>query len=143
MNEFSPHDPCAAPDPPAQMRQWYRSATTGQLGWKVTRGKNLYIKLDRPGQDIEQLWREGDWIAEKERRPLTKWQIAKVAFEADRELCRVLGLVAASKREWHSMKEELRQDWMRQGPPGTKAEAVMRQALYDTIMDHLEPHCLE
>lgn len=143
MTSFSPHDPSATKDPPAQMREWYRSATSGQRGWKVLRGKNVYIKIDRPEQDIEQLWREGDWIAEKERRPLTKWQIAKVSFEADRELCRVLGLVAASKREWHSLKEEIRQDWMREGPAGSTAEATMRQALYDTIMDHLEPYCLE
>lgn len=126
-------------DPPAQAREWYRHVQDGQLGWKVVRGGKTYIKLDRVAQPIELHYREADWIEENEHRPLNKWQIAKVAFEADRALCVALGEVATSKREWIDLREESRQVWMANGPAGSSPEARIRQGLFRKVMDELAP----
>jgi hypothetical protein len=126
-------------DPPAQSREWFRHARDGQLGWKVRRDGRDCIKLDRVAQEIIQPFRDGDWIAEVEHRPLNKWQIFKVAFEADKELCRVLGLIHESKREWLNLRDEERQDWMDWGPEGKRPEDAIRNRFWKAIIKQLAP----
>lgn len=130
-------------DPPAQAREWFRHVQDGQLGWKVIRAGKTMIKLDRVAQPIEMNYRETDWIAETEHRPLTRWQIAKVAFEADKALCIALGDVAGSKRQWLDLRDEARQRWIEKGPVGSTPEARVRQGLFASVMLELAPLALE
>lgn len=129
-------------DPPAQAREWYRHAKEGSNGWKVYRGGRPHIKLDNARADNCLFYREQDWIADTEHRPLTKWAIAKVAFEADKALCIALGLVDKSKREWRNLRDETRQAWMDQGPRGTTPEDKVRKQFFDDVMKSLGPLAL-
>lgn len=126
-------------DPPAQAREWYRHVKEGNHGWKVYRAHRPHIKLDNPRMDQCLLYREQDWIANTEHRPLTLWAISKVAFEADKALCIALGLVDKSKREWLSLSDSKRQQWMEHGPRGTTPEDKVRQKFYRALMKDLGP----
>lgn len=130
-------------DPPKQAREWVRHVQDGQLGWKVVRQGKTMIKLDRGAQAVEMNYRETDWIEELEHRPLNKWQIAKVAFEADKALCIALGDIAGSKREWINLRDESRQRWIDRGPSGSTPEHEVRRGLFKAVMAQLAPLALE
>lgn len=129
-------------DPPEQVREWYRHVSSGNHGWKVYRSHKPHIKLDNKLLDNCQLYREQDWIADTEHRPLTKFAIAKVAFESDKALCIALGLVDKSKREWINLRDETRQAWIEKGPRGTTPEDKRRQGLFQAVMKELGPLAL-
>lgn len=117
-------------DPPDHERTYYRHTMTGDLGWLVRRDGKDYIKYDRPSHIMERPFRDQDWIAEREHRPLTRLQLAQVAFEADKRLCFFLGLHDQSRREWLSLKDEQRIAWSSAGPPNKGG----RQELYQAVM---------
>jgi len=123
-------------DPPPEQRELVRSARTGELGWLVRRSGSSMVKLDRPNQDIEIRYVAGDWLPEVPQRPLARQQLARVAFEADRELCRSLGAYAHGMRTWQRMDEHQRKVWAEKGPDSPPA----RVTLYKAIMSGLEPY---
>lgn len=126
-------------DPPAQAREWFTHSKEGHRGWKVLRGGRPHIKMDNPAFDHVIVFREQDWRPETDHRPLTRWAIAKVSFEADKALCVALGLIALSKREWIDQREEARQAWIDGGPTGTRPEDKIRRGLWARVMAELEP----
>lgn len=117
-------------DPDPHDRQWFRQARDGQLGWMVRRNGQDYIRLDRPQQEILRPYRKSEWIAEEEIRPMTRAQLAQVAFEADRALCRFLGDHGQAKAEWLSLRDEARRTWIEEGP----SSRLERRKLYQAIM---------
>lgn len=132
-------------DPRPEDRIWYRHCKDGQRGYLVTRGGHKHIKLDRPAQhdafsEIVQPFFEGQWIPERENRPLTRMAIAKVAFVADRQLCAALGLHQKARREWETQPEEIRIGWMggHANPPPELRKDKERLGLYTLIMKNLE-----
>lgn len=126
-------------DPPAQVREHYRHVKTGEHGWKVYRDHRPHIKLDNASMDNCLFYREQDWIADTEHRPLTKFAIAKVTFEADKALCLALGLVDKSKREWLNLRDESRQNWIEHGPRGSTPEDKVRHKFWRAVMKELGP----
>lgn len=121
-------------DPADHERTFYRHATTGDLGWMVRREGRDCIRLDRPAQEISRPYRESEWIAEREHRPLTKLQLVQIAFEADKRLCFFLGKHDLARREWLSMKDEQRIAWADKGPPAGGG----RPELFAAILKVLE-----
>lgn len=122
-------------DPPEAQRELVRSAATGELGWLVRRSGESMVRLDRPNQEILRRYVSAEWLPEVPQRPLARAQLARVAFEADRELCRSLGAYAHSMRTWQRMDEHQRKVWSEKGPTSPPA----RVALFKFIMDGLEP----
>lgn len=122
-------------DPGPGEREWFSHAVNGDRGWKVFRGGKPFIHMDRPQQKMERPFREGEWTPDLERRPLTRFAITNTAFEADRTLCRHLGLHDKANKDWLSLTTEQRIEWMERGPkmPDVRAE------LYAAIMDVLRP----
>ena len=103
-------------DPEEHERTWYSHTMTGDHGWMVRRDGRDCIRLDRPDQEIVKVYRDGEWKPELEHRPLTKLQLAQVAYEADRKLCFFLGLHDEARREWNAMREQDRLKWAQHGP---------------------------
>lgn len=122
-------------EPPDKDRIYYRNVTSGQLGWFVRRDGKDRIRFDRPDQEITVPFTKAQWVAEQEHRPLTKAQITQVAFEADKMLCRILGLHDKADKEWLNLKDETRIAWMETGP----TRPVERSHLYRAIMKELIP----
>jgi len=116
-------------------RQWYRSASDGELGYLVERGGVQYIQLNRPMEEILRPWQGGaQWVPEVEHRPINKAQLAKVCFEADRALCQALGVHDPAKKEWASLTDRERIQWMEKGPRGAE-----RNGLWTAIHHVLDP----
>lgn len=123
-------------DPPADQRELVRNGW-GELGWLVRRDGKSMVKLDRPNQDIVKPYVASEWLPEVPQRPLARQQLARVAFEADRELCRSLGAFAHAMRTWQRLNEHERKEWTEKGP---KEAAGPRVTLYKSIMLGLEPY---
>lgn len=110
-------------------RQYYRHVQEGQRGYLVERDGKKYIRLDRPNEVMERIFREHEWQLDREARPLNQHQVGRVAFEADKAACIALGEHDDSRREWASLTESKRLAWMASGPPPGP-----RKELFDAIM---------
>jgi hypothetical protein len=117
-------------DPPAGGREHVRNTQTGELGWFVRRSGKQVVRLDRPNQEVTRRYVESEWVAEDVSRPLAPIHIARVAFAADCELCRALGLPLHAKREWGKLSEGERKMFIEKGPERPAARA----ALFKSIM---------
>ena len=122
-------------DPAPHEREYYRHATTGDLGYVVTRDGKDCIKMER-GTSPEEIrdFVPAAWVREMQVFPMNRLQLVQIAFEADRKLCFYLGLHKESKREWRSMKEEVRIRWVEHGPEASK----LRNHLFRSIMEALK-----
>ena len=120
-------------DPLPGKRTYYRHATDGQLGWMVRRGGREMIRLDRGEAEHLRHMVEGEWVPDKEHRPLNKAAVAKVCHAADRELCMALGEHGKAQKEWHDLTQEEKREWMLEGP----ASPVIRAVIYARIKDAL------
>jgi len=116
-------------------RQWYSHVRTGELGYMVERDGVKHIKLDRPNQDVSKPYREGEWHRERDRKPLNRQHLGMIAFAADTQLCRSLGLHEQSQRTWLSLTTEQRVAWMDSGPQ----KPAERARLWAAIMKTLKP----
>lgn len=122
-------------DPLPHEREYYRHATTGDLGYIVRRDGKDCIKMDR-GSAPEEIrdFVAGAWVRENQVYPMNRQQLVQVAYEADRKLCFYLGLHKEAKREWRSMKEEERIKWVEKGPRASS----LRNHLFAAIMEALK-----
>jgi hypothetical protein len=123
-------------DPPEAQRELVRNGW-GELGWLVRRDGKSMVRLDRPNQEILKPYVASEWLPEVPMRPLARQQLARVAFEADRELCRGLGAFAHAMRTWQRLSELERKQWTERGP---KEKSGPRATLYKAIMGGLEPY---
>lgn len=126
-------------DPPMGERVYYRSTVTGDKAYLVRREGKDHIKLDRPMEDICRPFKPTDWIKEESHAPLARAHIVQVAFEADRRLCPFLGLHLEARKEWLSLRDEERIQWLEDGP---KTKNAARRRLWKQIMVALEPETM-
>ena len=132
-------------EPPVGDRKFYRSATTGDRAYLVRRDGRDCVKLDRPMEDICKPFRPDDWIEEMKFAPLARAHIVQVAFEADKRLLPFLGLRLEARKEWLSLLDPERLQWLQDGPPRSKDKnhQEMRRALWDSTIAALEPFTRE
>lgn len=64
-----------------------------------------------------------------------KADLVRIAFEADRELCRLLGLNDKAAKDWQSLSADERSRWILVGP----TEPPVRRRLYLATLAALEP----
>lgn len=119
-------------DPKPDERTYYRSGQDGQRAYLVKRGGKDMLRLDRP---MEELLRSLDasWQPDHRAYAFTEYQVAQVAHEAHRSLCRLLGKYQDAEKDWLSLKEQDRIKWMEVGPES----GDIRDDLYDAIMGTL------
>ena len=120
-------------DPQENERFWLTHMRTGDQGWLVRRDGTLHVKLNRP-DDTALRYRQGEWVADRARRPFTRQQIVKSAFEFDRELCMMLGERQLASRNWAQLTDKQRQAWMVKGPTRPK----LRARMFKLITEELE-----
>lgn len=118
-------------DPPENERMYFRSTNDSQLGWLVIREGKQAMKLDRAAQDLWKVYRPGEWIPEKEARPLTRMQVAAAAYEFDQKLALLFGRYDEKRTPWPSLREETRIQFMQNGPASPPA---VRKDVYRAIM---------
>ena len=108
---------------PATPRLYYRHTRDGTLGYLVQKDGRDFIAFDRAGEPVLKVFKHTDWIAEAEPRPLSDIAVTRIAFEADRELCRALGM--PQQKLWLNLHDDERIAFMQNGPSG-----AVRQGLY-------------
>jgi hypothetical protein len=128
-------DPYFNWDPPKNEREYFRHADTGDLGYLVRREGKHYIRYDR-GPDVEYVrpYNENDWVSEEDHREFSDAQIVLIAFEADKQLCRLLGMHDKTRRDWPSLTAVQRHKWIEEGPRNNH----YRVALYRAIKEAME-----
>lgn len=95
----------------------YRRRQDGQLGELVIDEDGIKrVRIDRPNQELLLPYSEADWIAEPNERPLTKFHVTRIAYEADRLLASALGDYRAGRKPWESLKDEERIRIRSKGP---------------------------
>lgn len=115
--------------PTPDERVWYRRASDGQKGYFCRRGGKDYILLDRPMEEVLLPFRKREWISDSQTRPLTKAQVAFIAFEADKAMCQVLGQFELARRDWQMLRDQERLDFIKDGPDATGPRALQWRAL--------------
>lgn len=115
-------------------RQLVRSAQTGELGYLVRRGGASMVRLDNPRQEVLRRYTPGDWLPEDTQRPLAPLHAARIAFEADKALCRELGMRAHSMRDWAKLRDGERHLFTTTGPKSPPSRVV----LYGAIMSAMK-----
>lgn len=119
-------------DPELGMREWYTHRSTGDRGFMVRRGGKEMIRLDRPMDPHAVRPMSADWLRDEGWRPITVHQRAQVAFEADRALCRALGMHEDAKKNWNELSDGARMRWTTTGPLEEP-----RAGLWEAIMEEL------
>lgn len=113
-------------DPKPLERRYVRHAQTGELGYLVVRDGVQVVRLDNDRQEITRRYVPGDWVGEEIRRHLTPMAIGRIAFEADKALCRELGMHRLAARTWEKLPDGQRQDFAVRGPGGQRRDALWR-----------------
>lgn len=113
-------------------RLYYRHVREGHLGYLVQQDGRDFIQYDRVGEPVLRVFKAQDWIAEHEPRPISEVAVARIAYEADMELCRALGEAPTARKPWLSLKDDERIAFMHDGPPTST-----RQGLYLVIKAYM------
>lgn len=119
-----------AEEPQKETRVRYRNIEDGNAGYR----EGNVIVLDRPNERIEFPYHEQLWMVDKETHPLSKMQLAMVAYAADAALCRVLNQRHLNDGEWLNLGDKKRIAWVNKGP-----QKGTRGALYAYVMQALKP----
>ena len=120
-------------EPKPSERVYYRSSLDGQRAYVVRRNDQECLRLDRPGEELLRP-KDATWRLDTQTYPLTRHQLAKVAWVADKALCACIGEHQESKKEWLNTPERERIRFMKDGPD----EGNIRDQLYSAIMDSLK-----
>lgn len=124
----------------AEPIEYYRKKGSGDRGFLVRyKDGSLHMRLDRPSQEVDIPYRQGDWELEATVRQFNRFQVARLTYELDRELCKMLGQFGNVGREWLSMRDEDRIFWRDAGPQ----THGIRQEVYDAIMAAMAPYTAE
>lgn len=121
----------------AETQKYFRHRQTGDRGRLFYEGVAPFMQYDRPsGAKIP--YRENDWIEEVDAPPLSRGQIARIAFAADRQFLYFTASYAKAKREWTALTDDERIHWNEKGPGGKNVDPK-RVELYQKIMATLDP----
>lgn len=115
-------------------RRWVRHGESGQLGSIIEEDGKLFVELDRFSASKAHNripYRPKEWMHEEPPPLLTEQMVAHIQFVADVELCRNLGLFKLASRQWESLKDEQRIQWVKEGPDPERHPA--RARLYQAI----------
>lgn len=131
-------------DTPAAERRYFRHTTNGDRAYLVedTEGRQ-FMRLDRPVGGYSRTGAadmpytestQSKWAEDRERRPVTEFQFARVAFEADKALCIARGDHEAGRRTWLGLKDHQRRLWKNRGPTTDPVRAELWQAIMGVLL---------
>lgn len=111
-------------------REYYHHHQTGDRGYLVYADGDIKMKYDRGPQGAVVEWKKHEWVKEHQHFPMSKMQIAEMAYIV---VCRWFYYnhqIPKSKRSWGTLREEERIHFMKNGPKDEDAkkffDAVMK-----------------
>ena len=124
-------------EPRPYEREYYIRKTDGQRGWLVKDTGKEMIRLDRGEQNrLLVPFTKNMWKPMGHSGVATLTRMAKVAFEADKELQVILGRPMSERREWASLRPQERAAWS----DVPTFNNPIRDGLYRAIMEHLSKY---
>lgn len=124
-------------DPDPQDREYFRERGTGQLGWRVERDGKAAIRLDRVAQEII-VPLDGNWVPDHDVKELSVAQLGQICFDADRSLCRFIGLQQNSRVAWVDLSDDQRIAWMRSGPSKHPLRKKLWEAIHGALQENAQ-----
>ncbi len=121
-------------DPKPHERRWFTNHQTGDRAYLVRRGGKDCIRLDRPQQEIVRPLRTGEWDEDLDVRPLIVSQVARIAFAADAEFRKSLGMYGEAKL-WDDLSERDRVAWLQGKGPQQKDRQKLFRAIWGSISE--------
>ncbi len=122
-------------DPTPHQRQWYSHRDTGERGYVVRRGGEDVIRENKVQYEVIHKL-DHNWKEDKEHRPLNMAQLAQVAFIADQQLCRSIGLHDVARKEWAHLLEQEKAEWINgKGPKGPKIRVRLFQKVWEALKE--------
>ena len=116
-------------------KQYVHHKHTGQRGWIVEVDGEKKVRLDRPEEILIDFKSKGhEWMPIDHTLGFSRMQLSMVAYEADRQLCRLLGYYDKANRQWEHLTGNQRRLWSVEGP----TTDVKRMNLYKAIMEALD-----
>jgi hypothetical protein len=122
-------------DPPEAMREYFRHKVTGDKGYLVIRDGEKHIRYDRPYDPTTMKFRESEWVPDSHPEPFSIGQAIQVAFDADRSVCRLLGMHLEARKSWQNLSEKERSRFILHGPEGPQ----VRKEMFLSIKQILSP----
>lgn len=120
-------------EPKARERTWYRHAVTADKGFLCRVKGRTMIRYDRPNDPTAIVpYESGEWNIDREHRPMSALQTTLVAYAADQQLCRVLGLHRKVK-DFISLSDKARIAWIHRGPEKPAIRGELYQAVRETL----------
>jgi hypothetical protein len=121
---------------PVSEREYYKHKDTGDRAYLIERDGETLIKLDTGPNGPERPFIKSQWIRDVDHRPYTRHAIARVAYAADLELVRVLGIHEPRRKDdFMSMSQKEAEFWMFKGPTHP-----LRRSVWFGIMSELLPY---
>jgi hypothetical protein len=116
-------------DPLPEERVYYVHQDNGDRGYLVIRKGKERIRLRADGKSVT-VPMGSEWKREdRSERAFSKMQVASIAFDADRNLCRMIGKHEQARKEWIGLTDRERIAWADHGP----TDSTMRVRLYTAI----------
>jgi hypothetical protein len=94
------------------------------------------IRMDR-GESVEELRvpNDRDWIPKDDVRPITRAELARIAFAADHQYCIAMGLHDLAKKDWLSLSDQNRRIWIEKGPKEPPTRRLLYLAITRVLAD--------
>jgi len=122
-------------DPKPSDRVWVKQASSGLVGYLVMRDGVQKVKLDRPDPYALRPYDVQNWspMGDELDNRLPRMALAQVQWAADQSLLRVLGTHSQAGREWRSVPQSKKIQFMTDGPtsgPGMRRHLDRRRKLW-------------
>jgi hypothetical protein len=116
-----------------------RNVHTGDRGYLVRVDGKERVRDENHARTFRDWpYKSGDWVEDNEARPLSRFAVAMVAFEADKALCKLSGDPGQSYREWPNLTPEQRIAWRDKGPSGNPLRQKVFQAIKAALAEHTQ-----
>lgn len=103
-----------------------KSVTDGQIGHVVKTTSGLAIRLDRKAQEVIVPYDIHRWV-HMDEVALTNYQVARVAYAADRALRQARGTYKVA--DWESLREAEKLDFIAKGPQSLDEDDALEERM--------------
>lgn len=111
-----------------------RNVHTGDRGYLVRIDGKERVRDENHARTLRDWpYTKGDWVEDNEARPLNRIAVSMVAFEADKQLCRMSGEPGQAYRDWANLRPEEKIRWRDHGPQGNPLRQKVFQAIFAAL----------
>jgi hypothetical protein len=124
-------------------KTWVRHHVSGDRGWLEDNPDEpgvASVRLDRGGVATYRRYKAGpkgfsnEWPLDKDRRPITSYQVALCCYALDAEFMRAVKHGKA--KDWIDLHQDMRNKWLKDGPEKDPTRKALFKAVHK-VLDEL------